>query len=100
MNRYIFTEDPLLKIKSFPEMSDEWIDFVAKCRIGTLHNYDIVEGPMANDQIWNYVNDYLEGRISREAFWEIVKFNHPTHQIVFCTEEALRTLEFNGSEVL
>lgn len=100
VNRYIFTEDPLLKIKSFPEMSDEWLDFVAECRNGTLHNYDIVEGPMADDQIWNYVNDYLDGRISREAFWEIVKFNHPTHQIVFCTEEALRTLEFKGSEVL
>ena len=38
--------------------------------------------------------------ISKEAFWEIVKFNHPTHQIVYCTEKALKTLEFEGSETL
>ena len=81
-------------------MTDEWLDFVAECRRGTLHNFDIVEGPMADDQIWNFVEDFIEGRISRTAFWEIVKFNHPTHQIVFCTESALKTLKFEGSETL
>ena len=81
-------------------MSDEWLSFVAECRRGTLHDFDIVEGPMADDQIWNFVEDFIEGRISKEAFWEIVKFNHPTHQIVYCTEEALKTLEFEGSETL
>lgn len=25
---------------------------------GDIHRYDIVEGPMANDTVWNYVNDY------------------------------------------
>lgn len=30
------------------------------------HNYDIVEGPMANDTVWNYVNDFLAGRINRK----------------------------------
>ena len=33
------------------------------------HNYDIVEGPMADDTVWNYVNDFLTGRISRKQFW-------------------------------
>ena len=32
-------------------------------------------------------------RISKEAFWELVKFKYPTHQIVFCTEKALQTLK-------
>ena len=41
--------------------------------------------------------DFIEERISRKAFWEIVKFNYPTHQIVFCTDEALKTLKFEGS---
>ena len=81
-------------------MTDEWLDFVAECRKGTLHDYDIVEEPMADDQIWNFVEDYTSGRISRAAFWEIVKFNYPTHQIVYCTEEALKTLEFEGKNVL
>lgn len=38
--------------------------------------------------------------VCRAAFWEIVKFNYPTHQIVYCTEEALKTLEFEGKNVL
>ena len=100
VNRYNYSENKELKIKSFGEMTDEWIDFVAECRRGILHDYDIVEGPMADDQIWNFVEDFVEGRITRNAFWEIVRFNHPTHQIFFCTEEALKTLKFEGSEIL
>ncbi|MCR4746709.1 MAG: DUF3990 domain-containing protein [Lachnospiraceae bacterium] len=100
LNKYYFSVDNRLNIKIFSDMTDEWLDFVAECRMGTLHDYDIVEGPMADDQIWNYVEDFIEGKFSRKAFWEIVKFNHPTHQIVYCTEEALKTLEFNGSEIL
>ena len=46
------------------------------------------------------VEDYMTGAISKEAFWELVKFKYPTHQIVFCTEEALKTLRFEGSEKL
>ena len=48
---------------------------------------------MADDTIW----DYITGRISKTAFWELVKFKYPTHQIVFCTAEALQTLKFEGS---
>ena len=81
-------------------MTDEWLDFVADCRRGIEHDYDIVEGPMADDQIWNFVEGFIDGRISRSAFWELVKFNYPTHQVVFCTEAALKTLAFKGSETL
>ncbi|MBP0055799.1 DUF3990 domain-containing protein, partial [Anaerostipes hadrus] len=42
-----------LKILKFPEISDEWLDFIAQCRSGKTHNYDIVEGPMADDTVWN-----------------------------------------------
>lgn len=34
-------------------MSDEWLDFVAACRHGESHAFDIVEGPMA-DHIISY----------------------------------------------
>lgn len=76
------------------------MDFVVDCRRGIEHNYDIVEGPMADDQIWNFVESFIDGGIPRDAFWQIVKFNYPTHQIVFCTESALKTLTFEGSERL
>lgn len=98
INRYEYIADSGLKILKFDEMTDEWLDFVVDCRRGIEHDYDIVEGPMADDQIWNFVEEFIAGRIPRAAFWEIVKFNYPTHQIVFCTESALKTLIFKGSE--
>jgi len=86
-----------LKVLSFPEMTDEWLDFVVDCRRGVKHDYDVVEGPMADDQIWDYVEDYMEGSITREAFWILAKFKYPTHQIVFCTQKALESLTYERS---
>lgn len=65
---FSYQEDNALRIKSFPKMTDEWLDFVVDCRRGIKHEYDIVEGPMADDQIWDYVEDFMEGAITREAF--------------------------------
>lgn len=98
VNVYIYHENPELRIKKFPKMTDEWLDFIAECRSGKIHDYDIVEGPMADDTIWNFVNDFLNGNISRSVFWEYAKFKHPTHQISFHSIKALACLEFERSE--
>ena len=100
LNEYIYTPDNKLKVKSFPEMTEEWLDFIVACRLGHSHEYDIVEGPMANDTIFNYVQNFVDRKISREAFWAMAKFKKPTHQISFHTARALATLSFvKGSEV-
>jgi hypothetical protein len=98
LNKYRYTPNDKLKILSFEKMTEEWLDFIVSCRCGETHDYDIVEGPMADDTIWDYIEDFVEGLISREAFWALAKFKHPTHQIVFCTEAALGTIVFEGSE--
>lgn len=68
--------------------------------LGNSHEYDIVEGPMANDIIFNYVQNFVNGKISREAFWTLAKLKKPTHQISFHTARALAMLSFvKGSEV-
>ena len=97
VNVYSYTENKNLDCLIFKEMSDEWLDFVVSSRQGERYDYDIVEGPMADDTIWNYVDDFARGFISRTAFWELVKFKYPTHQIVFCTEAALKCLEYARS---
>lgn len=98
INSYQYTPNPQLNYLKFPEMTEEWLDFIVKCRLGTPHDYDIVEGPMANDVIFNYVQNFIDKKISREAFWELAKFSHPTHQISFHSEAALNTLIYEGSE--
>ena len=100
VNHYEYTRNTELKILTFNEMTDEWLDFVADCRRGIEHSYDIVEGPMADDTIFNYVQNFVDGKISREAFWNLAKFKKPTHQISFHTARALTTLSFlKGIEV-
>lgn len=94
---YEYNETTNLNTLFFSEMSDEWLDFVADCRKGINHQYDIVEGPMADDQIWDYVEDFVSGNISREAFWALARFKHPTHQIVFCTEKSLQSITYKRS---
>ena len=98
INKYLYQENSNLKSLVFDNMTEEWLEFVVNCRLGKEHKLDIVEGPMADDQIWDYVEDYIAENISKAAFWELVKFKYPTHQIVFSTEEALKTLKFEGSE--
>jgi hypothetical protein len=100
VNKYDYVEKEDLKICRFFEMTEEWLQFVVDCRKGKEHSYDIVEGPMADDQIWDYVEDYIAGNVTKAAFWELAKFKYPTHQIVFCTEDALKTLHFEGGVIL
>ena len=89
-----------LNIKEFQNMTEEWLDFIVACRSGKDHTYDIVIGAMADDQIYNYVSDYIGGVITREQFWALARFKYPTHQIVFCTERALKCLTYRECEVL
>ncbi|MBQ7650797.1 MAG: DUF3990 domain-containing protein [Victivallales bacterium] len=94
VNVYEYNENLNLKILKFPELSEEWLDFIVSCRMGIPHDFDIVEGPMADDTIYNYVQDYLDRRITRKQFWEMARFKKPTHQICFNTDAALTTLHF------
>ena len=87
-----------LNIKNFKEMTDEWLNFIVNCRSGKKHEYDVVIGAMANDQIYNYISDYIDGIITQEQFWVLAKFKYPTHQINFCTKKSLQCLEYRGYE--
>lgn len=98
LSTYDYNPTSGLDILEFKELTDEWLDFITDCRAGKPHNHDIVIGAMADDQIYNYVADFIAGIISREQFWALAKFKYPTHQICFCTEKALKTLNFISSE--
>ena len=54
-------------------MTEEWLDFIVDCRSGKSNSYDIVEGPMADDTIYNYVQGFIDGKYSRKVFWELAK---------------------------
>lgn len=98
VNIYDYQSNEVLNILQFESMTDEWLDFIVACRSGKPHNYDIVIGAMADDQIYNYVADFMNGVLTREQFWVLAKFKYPTHQINFCTSEALKCITYKGYE--
>lgn len=97
VNIYEYSLQEDLKVLEFKEMTNEWLDFIVACRANELHDYDIVIGAMADDQIYNYISDYIRGAITREQFWSLAKFKYPTHQIAFCSEKALKCLTFKSA---
>lgn len=98
VNIYEVQMNDSLSILEFKEMTEEWLDFIVNCRHGIGHNYDIVIGAMANDQIYNFISDYIDGIITREQFWIMAKFKYPTHQINFCTEDAIKSLKYRDCQ--
>lgn len=98
VNTYTVRLNTNLKILEFKDMTEEWLDFIINCRHGKPHDHDIVIGAMANDQIYNFIADYIDGIITREQFWSMARFKYPTHQINFCTPAALECLEFVSSQ--
>jgi hypothetical protein len=87
----------LCKVKHFDSYSEEWLDFVVMNRNPLspqpAHDYDIVEGPVADDKIQRTLTRYLNGKISKEKFLQMLSYHGPTHQICFCTMRSLLVLE-------
>jgi hypothetical protein len=81
----------------FNDYTEDWFDFILLNRKNRskkqIHHYDIVEGPVANDDVTQRIYVYLRGYISKNNFLDELKFHKPTHQICLCTIEALQTIE-------
>jgi hypothetical protein len=64
------------------------------------HDYDIVEGPVADDKIQNRIQRFLDGEITKEDFFKQLIHPEPSHQICFCTVKSLKTLKRNGAKII
>ena len=89
-----------LKIKSFNEYSMEWLDFVVACRQDGLyaHEYDIVTGKVADDDVGETVQAVVDGLAPKEFALSKLSFMPANNQICFCTDKALSFLKFIKSE--
>jgi len=88
-------EDESLKVLKFDEYSEQWLDFIVynRSKQNRTHEYDIVEGPVADDAVTQQIDTYLAGKITKEEFLDELMYHKPTHQIAFCTLESLQMLE-------
>ena len=89
------------KTIQFETYNEEWLDFVVLNRndknLTPAHDYDIVEGPVADDKVQNRIEDYLSGEITKTDFFEELKWHEETHQICFCTVASLQFLKLVDS---
>ncbi|MFT3946430.1 MAG: DUF3990 domain-containing protein [Agriterribacter sp.] len=93
-NEYAY-RDESIKVLKFEAYNSEWFDFVIQNRQNDTnsHDYDIVEGPVADDKIQRRIDIFLSNNISKEQFLEELKWHEETHQICFCTVASLQFIK-------
>lgn len=87
-----------LNIKDFESYSKEWADFILANRKNDtrtqIHDFDIVYGPIANDDVGYQIRRLLAGMITIETFLNELKFKEGiTYQYFFATERSVQFLK-------
>ena len=94
---YEFNEKSLtgLRVLSFSSPDLDWLHYVVANRTGQpTAPYDLVIGPVANDQAIRTVNDFQNGYFTAEIAIQILLPQKLKDQYAFKTESALRLLRF------
>lgn len=101
--------DPIINVYEFDEAllsgmsfvryegySTQWAEFVKANRNNRnrtqLHDFDIVIGPIANDDIGMQMRKFNAGRLTLEQFMKAIEWKEVTIQYFFGTERAIQLL--------
>lgn len=92
--QYTFEESTAYRVKRFDSLDQEWLEFIRQNRSagGLQHSYDIVIGPVADDNTMETVQLYITGILSADEAVERLRYNRVNNQISFHTEKALQSL--------
>lgn len=90
-----FEECSLLR---FDTPDEAWLDFVSENRSGNYEgkSYDIVYGPVANDDVYTTFTLYSAGALTKEQTLETLKIKKLYNQLVLTSENALSYLKYIG----
>lgn len=91
-----FEECSLLR---FDAPDEAWLDFVSENRSGNYEGktYDLVYGPVANDDVYTTFTLYSAGVLTKEQTLETLKIKKLYNQLVLTSERALGFLRFIGT---
>ena len=87
-------ENPDLIIRQFTGADEPWLYFVTDCRKSRPHEFDLVQGPVANDKVFTTVNLFESGVLSAEAAILQLKAYKTYDQLSFHTDRVIKTLKF------
>ena len=93
---YTFEENDKLAIKRFVGLDKEWLEFIKENRSkgGLQHSYDVVIGPVADDNTMETIQLYISDILTADEAVERLRYNNVNNQISFHTEKALENLKF------
>ena len=101
---FSFDENELdkLDVLTFEGPNKEWLRYISANRTAKAagDSYDIVMGPVANDQAIRTVNNYLKGYFDEEIAIQLLLPQSLKDQVVFKTEKALAMLKYNEVKTL
>lgn len=89
----LFDSEDLI-IRRFNGADEQWLYFVTDCRKSRKHNYDLVQGPVANDKVFTTVNLFESGVLSAEAAILQLKAYKTYDQLSFHTDRVIKSLLF------
>lgn len=97
-----FEAERNLKIKRYNTPDIDWLEFIVKCRsiINFRHEYDIVIGNIANDNVGETISYVMSGIMRKEDAIERLKFEKINNQICFNTDQSLGYIKFIESQIL
>ena len=101
---FSFDENELdkLDVLTFEGANKEWLRYISANRTDKTaeDSYDIVIGPVANDQAIRTVNNYLKGYFDEEIAIQLLLPQNLKEQVVFKTKKALDMLKYNEVKTL
>lgn len=76
--------------KTFKEYDGYWLDYVVACRKNLPHQtYDIIEGGIADDDVYNTLDLYMAELIPREEAIKRLRKKKPNWQICLCSQQLI-----------
>lgn len=83
-----------LRVLSFEEENDKWLDFVCACRKGEEINqdYDIIIGNVADDDVFKTVDMYFRGLWDKEKVLRELRYYKMNNQICIVNQNVIHRL--------
>lgn len=88
------------KVCNFKNENENWLDFICNCRLGndSFINYDIIQGRVANDDIFKTIDLYMNKIWTKEQTINELKYYKENDQICFANQKTIdNELHFKNS---
>ncbi|OKY99313.1 MULTISPECIES: DUF3990 domain-containing protein [Bacteroides] len=91
INEYVLDEDlSEYNVMTFDRYDEAWLEYVGACRKGNGGViYDIVSGGIADDKVFNTIDLYFAGEMSKEDALGRLAFEYPNHQICILNQNVI-----------